>query len=94
MIREELVRYGAGLESKPEIVAGNKLDLTGTEDACRELADAIGKEVLPLSGVSGKGVARLAELMWSFVRESKDAGSARHDNEPPRPASNGQVLEP
>ncbi len=94
MIREELERYGAGLESKPEIVAGNKLDLTGTEDACRELADAIGKEVLPLSGVSGKGVARLAELVWSFVREAKDAASTGQDNEPPRPADDGQVIEP
>lgn len=94
MVREELKRYGAGLETKPEIVAGNKLDLTDTEEACRELSDAIGKEVLPLSGVSGKGVAQLAELVWSFVRESKDAGRAGQDNEPPRPVGNGQVIEP
>ena len=85
MVRGERERYGAGLETKPESGAGNKVDLTNTEDACRELSSAIGKEVLPLSGVSGKGVGRLAELVWSFVRESKDAGTAVHDHEPPCP---------
>ena len=72
MIRGELERYGAGLVTKPEIVVGNKTDLTGGEGACQELAAAIGKEVLPVSSVSGKGVARLTEALWSFVRDSKD----------------------
>ena len=93
-IRAELERYGTGLESKPEIVAGNKLDLTDTEEVCSELAEAIGKEVLPLSGVSGKGVGRIAELVWSYVQESKAAERAKQDIEPPLPGGNEQVIEP
>ena len=82
-IREELAQYGAGLESKPEIVAANKMDLTGAEDARKELSDAIGQEVLPLSGVSGKGVAGLGERMWGYVLESREARPAQDDEAPP-----------
>lgn len=70
-IRGELDKYSAELAGKVEIVAGTKVDLTGGDQAAVELADAIGRDVLPISAVSGKGVDKLAEKMWSIVKETK-----------------------
>ena len=70
-IRREVARYSAELAAKEEIVAGNKIDLTGGEDAARKLAETIGKGVLPISAISGKGVTRLAEVLWGVVQRTK-----------------------
>lgn len=67
-IRAELGKYSAELASKEEIVAGNKIDLTGGVEAAQELAEAIGRQVLPISAVSGKGIHSLAEALWAAVQ--------------------------
>src|SRR6266446_6724131 len=61
-IRRELADYGHGLADKPEIVGLNKIDAIDPDAVtrkCRALARAArpGALVLPLSGVSGTGVA-------------------------------------
>ncbi|MEO0983253.1 MAG: GTPase ObgE [Pseudomonadota bacterium] len=58
-IRAELSDYGAGLASKPEIVALNKTDALGADEIeakAKALETASGRPVLRLSGVSRDGV--------------------------------------
>ena len=70
-VRAELGQYTTELAAKEEIVAGNKIDLTGGEEAARKLAEAIGRDVLPISAISGKGVNKLAEVLWGVVQRTK-----------------------
>ncbi|RME38916.1 MAG: GTPase ObgE, partial [Planctomycetota bacterium] len=56
VVRDELRKYSEALAEKPEIVAGNKIDLTGGTEAAAAVADRIGREVLPVSAVSGQGL--------------------------------------
>lgn len=59
IVRDELEAYGAGLVDKKVIVALNKIDTLDDElieALSRELEDASGAPVVPLSGVSGVGV--------------------------------------
>src|SRR5205807_9092054 len=81
-IRHELADYGHGLADKPEIVGLNKIDAIDPEavaEKCRALARAArpGTPVLPLSGVSGAGVApvlgALAAAIEAARREPADA---------------------
>lgn len=67
-LRAELGKHSAKLAAKEEMVVGNKIDLTGGVEAAQKLAEAIGKQVLPISAVSGKGVSKLAEALWALVR--------------------------
>jgi GTP-binding protein len=73
MVRDELAKYSTELAAKQEIVAANKIDLTGGEDSARRLAAVIGREVLPISAVSGKGVSALAEAAWRIVQQTREA---------------------
>jgi len=66
-IRNELEKYSNELAEKAEIIAANKVDLTGGMEAAVELAGAIGKEVLPISAVTGRGVPEMAERLWAVV---------------------------
>ncbi len=66
-IREELAAYGAGLDTKLEIVCLNKVD--ALDEATRKkrlaaLSKAAGRPARPISGVAGIGVSALMrELM-------------------------------
>lgn len=70
-IRAELEKYSAALAGKVEVVAANKIDLDGGDVAARELGEAVGKEVLLVSAVSGNGVAELSEKLWAIVAKIK-----------------------
>lgn len=90
-IRRELEQYSAALAQREEIVVGNKLDLTGADDALAELRAALDVPVHGISGVSGQGLRELAELMWLRVqdvlqREQREP-KLRIDlgDQPPRP---------
>lgn len=73
VVRTELGKYGQALVGKEELVVANKIDVTGGGEAAKELAAAIGKEVLPISAVTGKGVPILAERLWSLVQAARTA---------------------
>jgi len=66
-IREELSAYGAGLETKPEILCLNKIDALSEkerETRLKALSKAAGRPARAISGVSGAGVqALLRDLM-------------------------------
>lgn len=72
-IREELCKYSAELASKPEIVVASKTDLTGADSAADELGQAIGKKVLRISAVTGRGLRELTEMIWSHLNREPEA---------------------
>jgi GTP-binding protein len=61
-IRRELALYEAGLESKPEIVAANKIDMPGSQARAEALRDALLPQHVPvynISALTGDGVQAL-----------------------------------
>ncbi len=68
LIRHELAKYSALLADKPELVVATKLDLTDAESKAAELAEALGREVIGISGATGRGLAVLAERIWQMLQ--------------------------
>ncbi|UCD29579.1 MAG: 50S ribosome-binding GTPase, partial [Planctomycetota bacterium] len=94
VIREELEKYSHKLAAKQEVVVANKIDLSDTLEAVTDLSEAIDREVLAISGVTGQGLSVFGEKLWSMIeevrkREEAKADAARVDdpfsNLPPRP---------
>jgi GTP-binding protein len=59
IIRRELELHGRGLADKPEIVAVSKAELTGSEEVRERLERELGREMLAISSVTGKGLSQL-----------------------------------
>ena len=72
-IRRELERHSPHLAAKREIIVANKMDLTGSEDNLGQLSDAIEDELIPISAVTGLGLERLTEAIWSRLQEDQRA---------------------
>ena len=75
-IRRELADYGHGLAGKPEIVGLNKIDAidpTLVARKCRALSRAArpGASVLPLSGVSGAGIAAVLGALVAAIEAAR-----------------------
>jgi GTP-binding protein len=75
VVRQELRRYGAGLEAKPELVALNKCDALAADQIEAKLAAlaavAAGGSALPLSGVAGIGLKAVLTTLLATIRESR-----------------------
>jgi len=71
IIRGELEKYSPRLAARREIIVGNKLDLTGADEALEALRRELGLPVLGLSGVTGAGLREVSEAMWTAVEEVK-----------------------
>ncbi|MDH3474062.1 MAG: GTPase ObgE [Rhodospirillales bacterium] len=85
-VRGELEAYGHGLAEKPELVALNKVDALSAEDAeakAAELTEAIGKQAIRLSGVSGEGVT---ETLRAVLQQVQAARAAEAESQAPRRA--------
>jgi GTP-binding protein len=63
VIRRELELHGRDLAGKPEIVVVSKAELTGAEAVRQRLEQELGREVLSISAVTGKGLARLVSTV-------------------------------
>jgi len=73
-VRGELASYGGGLDTKPELIALNKIDaMTPREISSRRaaLAKASGSPVYLLSGVSGEGVPELLRAIQNQVAANR-----------------------
>jgi len=78
-IRAELNAYGAGLETKPEIIALNKidaLDAPARTKAARAIKKASGAAPHLISAVSGEGVKPLLRAAFAKVLASKTTSVA------------------
>jgi GTP-binding protein len=74
-VRRELVAYGAGLETKPEVVALNKTDALDPDllaERRAALEAAAGGTVLLTSGVARTGLDDAVALVFSFVRAFRE----------------------
>ena len=71
----ELAAYGAGLSERPQIVVLNKVDLV-PEPPPVEFDDARVLAVLPVSAVTGAGIAELTRALFELVPEAAP-GTAR-----------------
>ena len=71
-INAELAKYGEKLSRKQQIVAANKIDLLGDSDNLERLMDymaAHGVEVYPICAMTGEGMDKLLERVWTMLEE-------------------------
>jgi GTP-binding protein len=69
-IRNELENYSSELARRREIIVANKLDLTDSGEALAAFAGQVEADVVAISGVTGKGLRELGEVMWETVQTS------------------------
>jgi len=72
-IRHELEKFSPALASKPELIVANKLDLEPDTDALARLSEALGREVLGISAVAGKGLDTLTNRLWDMLQQAPAA---------------------
>ena len=70
-IRNELEQYSPKLAAKPELLAANKMDLTGASEALADLRSELpGKQIFAISAVAGTGLRPLLEALWQQVQKA------------------------
>lgn len=70
----ELEAYGGDLAEKPRVTVLNKVDALDDErraSALEELKDAVGGEVMEMSGVAGEGVTEVLRALRSNIDEDR-----------------------
>ncbi|NKB58138.1 MAG: GTPase ObgE [Alphaproteobacteria bacterium] len=73
-VRAELDAYGAGLPDKIEIIGLNKCDSLSheaVEEKAAALRAAIDRPVMPLSGVSGRGVQAILRVLLPLIGKER-----------------------
>jgi len=70
-IREELAKYSEKLYKKPEIIAGNKIDLDISKKNIEIFREQF-KDVYFISALTGEGVRQLMEAVWRVINEYRD----------------------
>lgn len=71
-INAELAKYSDKLARKRQVVAANKIDLLGDSDNLERLIDymaAHGVEVYPICAMTGEGMDKLLERVWTMLEE-------------------------
>ena len=97
-IRRELEAFSPALAAKPEVVAGNKIDLSiGDDDALDRLREAVGGRVFAVSAATRAGLPELLAAVWDqlqALRESEaDAGKEPEPRQiPPHLRDDAAVL--
>ncbi len=76
VIRNELAEYSPALLEKPEIIVATKIDLTDTREKLDAFRDAMDKEVLAISAVTGQGLEYLSERIWLALQGNPQDWSA------------------
>ena len=67
IVREEIAKYGGSVASKPELVVASKMDVPGAEKGLREIREAAGGEVLPISARTGRGLEVLVKKLFALT---------------------------
>ena len=91
--KNELARFGAGLDRKPAIVAVNKMDIPEVSSKRVELRGLGGtdREVACISAASGEGVGELLDGVLVLLRETRAVEEQAAED---APASAVPVLRP
>ncbi len=69
-IRGELEQYGHGLADRPEIIAISKAELPEADEARARFAEAVGRDVLMFSSVTGQNLDRLLQQAYVVLHPS------------------------
>lgn len=78
-IQQELIAYGRGLPSRPQLLAINKIDALLEEEIdelASRLALATGEKVFRISAVSKQGTEELLQAIWKLLDETNAAIAA------------------
>lgn len=76
-LNHELKAYSKLLAKKPQIIALNKMDITGAEDNLKKFRKRFGRaKVYPISAVTRQGVPALLEAVYKKVKSMKRDGKA------------------
>lgn len=70
-IHEELRKFDPMLVERPEIIVVTKAELTDAQAAIELMQEDLGKEVLAISAVTGKGLPELNQRIWQTLQSSK-----------------------
>jgi GTP-binding protein len=71
-IREELKQYNDELASRPELIAVSKAEFPGAQQIQQEIEQAVGKEVLLFSSVTGQGLSQLMHRTYTMLHPIDD----------------------
>ncbi len=69
-INRELELYGRKLSRKPQIIACNKMDVSGAPEKFEKFSERIKKKVFPISAATGEGVDELLNEIFSVIRKT------------------------
>lgn len=72
-IQQELVAYGRGLASRPQLLAINKTDAlleAEVEEIASQLSLVTGERVFRISAVSRQGIDELLQAVWQLLAET------------------------
>ncbi len=75
-IQQELIAYGRGLASRPQLLAINKVDALLDEEAeeiASQLSLLTGEKVFRISAVSRQGTDELLQAIWRLLDETNEA---------------------
>ena len=76
LVRRELELFSPALARKPELVVLSKMDLFGNKQdrltAVRQLQEALGRPIYPISASAGLGLRELLEACWIRHQQNKD----------------------
>lgn len=84
VLRKELEKYDRSLGEKPEIVAGNKIDLIDEEEVeeKKRRFEEIGLELYPISAATGEGLDELVKDTYELLQEAQEEEeSSKGENE-------------
>lgn len=68
-INHELNNFSKKLAGKPQLVVGNKLDLTGANDSLEWLREETGCEVVGISAITGEGLPELRKALFRMLEK-------------------------
>jgi len=72
IINEELKKYNKDIESRPTVIAANKIDALDEIEMLKEEFEKDGVKIFPISAVSGKGISELLWYVNDLVKNAPD----------------------
>lgn len=78
-LENELKLYNEDVYNKPRVVAANKMDSPGAEEALEAFRDKTGKEVYPVSALAGNGLEELIKEIYREIKNVKERSEESND---------------
>jgi GTP-binding protein len=91
-IRDEIGRYSPALALRPEVLVVSKMDLTGAAEAKLRIERELGRPVLAISAVTGRGVPELLRHVAERLEAPPEPDSPMPG--PPEPTARDEAAVP